>query len=104
MTPSDASQQTEALCRLAPVIPVLVVDDAAHARPLAGALVAGGLPVLEVTLRTPAALDVIREMSLVEAVTDLSPALMVTATLNGRRESLGCNFWTSIFSFNFNGR
>ena len=66
MTPSDASQQTEALCRLAPVIPVLVVDDAAHARPLAEALVAGGLPVLEVTLRTPAALDVIREMAQVE--------------------------------------
>ncbi|ETX16415.1 ketohydroxyglutarate aldolase [Roseivivax halodurans JCM 10272] len=66
MTPSDASQQTEALCRLAPVIPVLVVDDTAQARPLAEALVAGGLPVLEVTLRTPAALDVIREMAQVE--------------------------------------
>lgn len=46
----------------APVIPVLVVDDAADAAPLAQALVAGGLRVLEVTLRTPAALDVIREM------------------------------------------
>ena len=48
--------------RTAPVIPVLVVDDAAQARPMAEALVAGGLTVLEVTLRTPAALDVIREM------------------------------------------
>ncbi|MFX8207413.1 keto-deoxy-phosphogluconate aldolase, partial [Acinetobacter baumannii] len=37
------------------VIPVLVIDDAATARPLAEALVAGGLKVLEVTLRTPAA-------------------------------------------------
>lgn len=46
----------------APVIPVLVVDDAAQAVPLAQALVAGGLRVLEVTLRTPAALDVVREM------------------------------------------
>ena len=45
-----------------PVIPVLVIDDAATARPLAEALVAGGLKVLEVTLRTPAALDAIREM------------------------------------------
>jgi 2-dehydro-3-deoxyphosphogluconate aldolase/(4S)-4-hydroxy-2-oxoglutarate aldolase len=44
------------------VIPVLVIDDAATARPLAEALVAGGLKVLEVTLRTPAALDAIREM------------------------------------------
>ena len=51
------------IMQLAPVIPVLVVDDAAHARPLAQALVAGGLRVLEVTLRTPAALDVIAEMA-----------------------------------------
>ncbi len=56
----------EAIMRLAPVIPVLVVDDAADARPIAEALVAGGLRVLEVTLRTPAALDVIREMAKVE--------------------------------------
>jgi 2-dehydro-3-deoxyphosphogluconate aldolase / (4S)-4-hydroxy-2-oxoglutarate aldolase len=45
-----------------PVIPVLVIEDAATARPLAQALVAGGLRVLEVTLRTAAALDAIREM------------------------------------------
>ncbi len=45
-----------------PVIPVLVIEDVAQARPLAEALVAGGLKVLEVTLRTPVALDVIREM------------------------------------------
>jgi len=51
---------------LAPVIPVLVVHDAAHARPIAEALVAGGLPALEVTLRTDCALDVIREMAKVE--------------------------------------
>jgi len=55
----------EDLMRLAPVIPVLVVDDVDDARPLAEALVAGGLRVLEVTLRTPAALDVIRHMNLV---------------------------------------
>ena len=56
----------ETIMRLAPVIPVLVVEDAADARPIAEALVAGGLRVLEVTLRTPAALDVIREMAKVE--------------------------------------
>ena len=56
----------ETMMRLAPVIPVLVVEDAADARPIAEALVAGGLRVLEVTLRTPAALDVIREMAKVE--------------------------------------
>ncbi|WP_309751878.1 bifunctional 4-hydroxy-2-oxoglutarate aldolase/2-dehydro-3-deoxy-phosphogluconate aldolase [Novosphingobium sp.] len=52
----------EDIMRMAPVIPVLVIEDAAHAAPIAAALVAGGLPVLEVTLRTAAALDVIREM------------------------------------------
>jgi 2-dehydro-3-deoxyphosphogluconate aldolase / (4S)-4-hydroxy-2-oxoglutarate aldolase len=50
------------LLQRAPVIPVLTIDDVAHAVPLAEALVAGGLSVLEVTLRTPAALDSIRAM------------------------------------------
>lgn len=52
----------DAIMRTAPVIPVIVIDDVAHAVPLAEALVAGGLRVLEVTLRTPAALDAIRAM------------------------------------------
>lgn len=56
----------ETIMRMAPVIPVLVIDDVAHARPVAEALVAGGLKVLEVTLRTPAALDVIAEMKKVD--------------------------------------
>lgn len=60
---SDASRHMRKLCGLAPVVPVLVVEDVAQARPLAGALIAGGLPVLEVTLRTPAALDAIRAMA-----------------------------------------
>ncbi|WP_140848003.1 bifunctional 4-hydroxy-2-oxoglutarate aldolase/2-dehydro-3-deoxy-phosphogluconate aldolase [Paracoccus sp. FO-3] len=63
MLPEQQSQQTRALCQLAPVIPVLVVGDVAHAEGLATALVKGGLPVLEVTLRTSVALDVIREMA-----------------------------------------
>lgn len=66
MTPQDASKRARDICALAPIVPVLVVNDAAHARPLAEALVAGGLPALEVTLRTPAALDVIREMAAVK--------------------------------------
>ncbi|KQO78531.1 MAG: bifunctional 4-hydroxy-2-oxoglutarate aldolase/2-dehydro-3-deoxy-phosphogluconate aldolase [Methylobacteriaceae bacterium] len=56
----------DALMRSVPVIPVLVVEDAADAVPIAEALVGGGLTALEVTLRTPAALDVIRAMSSVE--------------------------------------
>jgi len=63
MNPALQSHATLALCRLAPVIPVLVIHDIAHARPLAQALVAGGLPVLEVTLRTPCALDAIEAMA-----------------------------------------
>lgn len=69
----------ENLMRAAPVIPVLVIEDIAHAVPVARALVAGGLPVLEVTLRTPCAIDAIREMKQVEgaivgAGTVLNPA------------------------------
>ncbi|KPF56445.1 2-dehydro-3-deoxyphosphogluconate aldolase/(4S)-4-hydroxy-2-oxoglutarate aldolase [Novosphingobium capsulatum] len=56
----------EAIMRTAPVIPVLVIDDVAHALPVARALVAGGLRVLEVTLRTPAALEAITAMKSVE--------------------------------------
>ena len=69
---------------LAPVIPVLVIDRVEDARPIAEALVAGGLPVLEVTLRTPAALDAIRAMrqvpgAVVGAGTVLDPAQLAAA-------------------------
>jgi 2-dehydro-3-deoxyphosphogluconate aldolase/(4S)-4-hydroxy-2-oxoglutarate aldolase len=64
---------------LAPVIPVLVVERVEDAVPIAQALVAGGLPALEVTMRTPAALDVMRAMAsvpgaVVGAGTVLNPA------------------------------
>ncbi len=55
-----------AVMKLAPVVPVLVIEDAAYARPIAEALVAGGLFALEVTLRTAAALEVITEMAKVQ--------------------------------------
>ena len=66
MIPAAASKNAREICELAPVIPVLTVPDAAKAAGLARALVAGGLPALEVTLRTPAALDAIREMAQIE--------------------------------------
>ena len=66
MTPAQQSLAAEKICRLAPVVPVLIVEDVAHAAPLAAALVKGGLPALEVTLRTKAALEVIRAMAEVE--------------------------------------
>lgn len=55
-----------AVMKLSPVVPVLVIEDAAYARPIAEALVAGGLFALEVTLRTAAALEVIAEMAKVQ--------------------------------------
>ena len=69
----------DTIMTLAPVIPVLVIEDVAHAVPIAQALVAGGLFALEVTLRTPCALDAIRAMkqvpgAIVGAGTVLSPA------------------------------
>lgn len=53
----------EAIMRLAPVIPVVIIDDVADAVPLARALVKGGLKAIEITLRTPAALDAIRAVA-----------------------------------------
>ena len=90
MTPEIASQKARAVCELAPVIPVLVIHDVAVARPLAEALVAGGLPALEVTLRTACALDVIREMAQVEggvvgAGTLLTPADVDAAVKAGAK-------------------
>ena len=90
MTPAQQSVEAARICRLAPVIPVLVIDDLAHARPLAEALVAGGLPTLEVTLRTPAALDSIRAMAevpggVVGAGTLLTPADVKAAKAAGAK-------------------
>ncbi|MEV6959553.1 bifunctional 4-hydroxy-2-oxoglutarate aldolase/2-dehydro-3-deoxy-phosphogluconate aldolase [Streptomyces sp. NPDC051207] len=70
MVPSSASSASSpsaavpgSVLGLAPVVPVVVIEDAADAVPLARALVAGGLPAIEVTLRTPAALDAIRAIA-----------------------------------------
>lgn len=90
MTPAQQSMKTREICALAPVVPVLVIDDLAHAGPLAQALVAGGLPALEVTLRTPVALDAIRAMAevtggVVGAGTLLTPADVKAAKTAGAR-------------------
>ncbi len=67
------SSPSESLLDRVPVVPVVVVDDLAHAVPVARALVAGGLPVIELTLRTPVALDAIR------AIADEVPEILVGA-------------------------
>ena len=61
--PSTSDVLHRSLLDLAPVVPVVVLDDVAHAVPLARALVAGGLPVIELTLRTPVALDALRAIA-----------------------------------------
>ncbi|MFG3317125.1 bifunctional 4-hydroxy-2-oxoglutarate aldolase/2-dehydro-3-deoxy-phosphogluconate aldolase [Streptomyces sp. NPDC048171] len=71
-SPLPSSPATSVL-DLAPVVPVVVVDDLADAVPLARALVAGGLPAVEVTLRTPVAVDAIR------AIADEVPGAVVGA-------------------------
>lgn len=88
MTPQTASKNTAALCHIAPVIPVLVIDKPDTAAALAQALVAGGLRVLEVTLRTPAALEAISEMAkidggIVGAGTLLTPEDVLAAKTAG---------------------
>ena len=59
MSSTSESRGTRSLLSLVPVVPVVVIEDPAHAVPVARALVAGGLPVIELTLRTPVALDAI---------------------------------------------
>jgi len=73
-------KQIETIMRTAPVIPVLVVENILDARPMAEALVAGGLRVLEVTLRTECALDAIRVMKEVEG------AIVGAGTVTNPRE------------------
>ncbi len=78
----------------APVIPVIIVEDVAHAAPLAEALVAGGLPVLEVTLRTPAALEAIAAMRAVPGAIVGAGTLTRPSDLDAAREA-GARFGVS---------
>lgn len=78
MTPDLQSARIREICSLAPVVPVLVIPEGADATLLAAALVDGGLPVLEITLRTAGALQAITQMgqvpgAVVGAGTVLSP-------------------------------
>ncbi|NBD28462.1 MAG: bifunctional 4-hydroxy-2-oxoglutarate aldolase/2-dehydro-3-deoxy-phosphogluconate aldolase [Alphaproteobacteria bacterium] len=94
MTPEHASELTAKVCDLAPVVPVLVLDDAAIAADLALALIKGGLPALEVTLRTPAALDAIREMAGVEGGVVGAGTLLTTNDVERAKEA-GATFGVS---------
>ncbi|TBO57288.1 bifunctional 4-hydroxy-2-oxoglutarate aldolase/2-dehydro-3-deoxy-phosphogluconate aldolase [Streptomyces kasugaensis] len=90
-TAASAPAAVPSVLGLAPVIPVVVLHDAADAVPLARALVAGGLPAIEVTLRTPAALDAIRAIAdevpdaVIGAGTVLNPEQVDAARAAGSR-------------------
>lgn len=94
MTPADQSLATRRICALAPVVPVIVIRDAAQAVPMARALVAGGLPALEVTLRTPAALEAIRVMSGVEGAVVGAGTLLTPADVKAAKAA-GASFGVS---------
>ena len=87
---STSALAVERLLALGPVIPVLVIDRVEDAVPLAQALVAGGIAVLEVTMRTPAALEALRAMArvpgaVVGAGTVLTPTQLHEVQAAGAR-------------------
>lgn len=94
MTPEHASRLLARVCALAPVVPVLVIEDAGRAEGLARALVAGGLPALEVTLRTPAALDAIRAMATVAGGVVGAGTLLTAQDVEAAKEA-GATFGVS---------
>lgn len=91
MNPALQSHALLSLCRLAPVIPVLVIEAAEDAAPLAAALVAGGLPVLEVTLRTPAALPALAAMARVPGAR-VGAGTVLSAQDAARAKAAGAEF------------
>lgn len=94
MTPETASEKAREVCLLAPVVPVLVIDDLSKAKGLAQALVSGGLPALEVTLRTDCALDAIREMAQVEGGVVGAGTLLTSADVEAAKAA-GAKFGVS---------
>ena len=81
--------------KLAPVVPVLVIDDAATAVPLARALVAGGLRAIEVTFRTKAALESIRAIAAEVEGAVVGAGTVLTAAQVGQAVDAGCGFMVS---------
>ncbi|HTM79136.1 MAG TPA: bifunctional 4-hydroxy-2-oxoglutarate aldolase/2-dehydro-3-deoxy-phosphogluconate aldolase [Devosia sp.] len=91
--PQDA-EAIRSILSLAPVVPVIILDDVSQARPLAEALVAGGLPILEVTLRTPNALKVMAEMAKVTGAI-VGSGTVRNATHMQQSVDAGCRFMVS---------
>lgn len=85
----------EDLLNVCPVIPVVVLRDADHAVPLARALVAGGLPAVEVTLRTPAALEAIKRIAAEVPEAVVGAGTVVTAAQAAQAAGAGARFLVS---------
>jgi 2-dehydro-3-deoxyphosphogluconate aldolase / (4S)-4-hydroxy-2-oxoglutarate aldolase len=79
--PSTKTERLLGLLKGQPVIPVLKIDDAKHAVPLARALAKGGLRVIEITMRTPAALEAIRR-----AASEVPDAVVGAGTILNARQ------------------
>ncbi len=95
MTIETLQKNLEAALRKAPVVPVMVIDNLKDAVPLARALVNGGLPVLEITLRTDAALDCIKAIvAEVEGAIVGSGTVLTPQQLRQSRKA-GCVFAVS---------
>ncbi|MBZ6228976.1 bifunctional 4-hydroxy-2-oxoglutarate aldolase/2-dehydro-3-deoxy-phosphogluconate aldolase [Streptomyces olivaceus] len=93
-TPPPSSPAASVL-DLAPVVPVVVIDELADAVPLARALVAGGLPAIEVTLRTPVALDAIRAIAGEVPGAVVGAGTVITAEQVGEVVAAGARFLVS---------
>lgn len=88
------SERAIELCQMAPVIPVITIDRIEDAIPMAEALVAGGLPVLEVTLRTDAALAAISALGAVKGA-EVGAGTILTAADARRAKEAGATFAVS---------
>lgn len=95
MTQPPRQQGMEAVLRLAPVVPVLVIEDARTAVPLARALVAGGLKAIEVTFRTAAALEAMRAIAAEVEGAVVGAGTVLTARQVEDAVKAGCVFLVS---------
>ena len=95
MTMDVKQAKVEAILKQAPVVPVMVIDDVKHAVPLARALVAGGLPVLEITLRTSAAMDAMRAIMAEVEGAIVGVGTVITKEQFAQCAKLGCAFAVS---------
>lgn len=95
MTDAKRQKGIEAVLRLAPVVPVLVIEDAVTAVPLARALVAGGLKAIEITFRTAAALEAMRAVAAEVEGAVVGAGTVLTARQLDDAVKAGCAFLVS---------